>query len=299
VAIKQNNVIFSSKKIKVHLKSYILKFYKIMENSTKEMVPPSRCVIITRYNEYIDWIRYIIDSVDFIYIYNKGQNMELFSYFDIQKYLKKIKIIQLPNIGRIDHTLAYHILEHWDNLPDILINLPGSIMMCKKKGYYLSSIMRRLDTMSRYRGFYSPRFHKVSRNFNYSISGYHAEGLCNRNNNPFIKSEYPDFQAWKLGLIDDRPMKYIAMRGMFTVSKENITHIDKRVYTNLLESLSVGDNIENGHFAERIWAHLFRQYSFDTKTPVTKSDELTKTGEQVTKTGEITVSPQSGTPQTV
>jgi len=236
-----------------------------MENSTKEMVPPSRCVIITRYNEYIDWIRYIIDSVDFIYIYNKGQNMELFSYFDIQKYLKKIKIIQLPNIGRIDHTLAYHILEHWDNLPDILINLPGSIMMCKKKGYYLSSIMRRLDTMSRYRGFYSPRFHKVSRNFNYSISGYHAEGLCNRNNNPFIKSEYPDFQAWKLGLIDDRPMKYIAMRGMFTVSKENITHIEKEIYQRLLTSLSVGDNIENGHFAERIWGHLFRQLSLDNK----------------------------------
>ena len=53
------------------------------------------------------------------------------------------------------------------------------------------------------------------------------------------------------------------MRGMFAVCKENILHIKKEIYTNLLESLSVGDNIENGHFAERIWAHLFRQYSFD------------------------------------
>ena len=53
------------------------------------------------------------------------------------------------------------------------------------------------------------------------------------------------------------------MRGMFIVSKENILHIDKKIYERLLESLSVGDNIENGHFAERIWAHLFRQYSID------------------------------------
>ena len=53
------------------------------------------------------------------------------------------------------------------------------------------------------------------------------------------------------------------MRGMFIVCKENIKHIDLQIYKNLLESLSVGDNIENGHFAERIWAHLFRQYSFD------------------------------------
>ena len=63
-------------------------------------------------------------------------------------------------------------------------------------------------------------------------------------------------------------MRYVSMRGMFIVCKENILHIDKKIYTNLLESLSVGDNIENGHFAERIWAHLFRQYSFDKLTKV-------------------------------
>jgi len=229
------------------------------------MSVPTKEVIITRYNEYIDWIRYIIDSVDFIYIYNKGENLNLWSHFEVDKYLHKIKIVQLPNIGRIDHTLAYHITEYWDKLPDILINLPGSIMMCEKKGYYLSSIMKRLNNMPKYRGFYSPRFHKVSKNFNYSINGYSAEGLCNRNNNPFIKSEYPDFQAWKKALIDERPMKYIAMRGMFAVSRENITHIKKEIYSNLVTSLSVGDNIENGHFAERIWAHLFRQLSLDNK----------------------------------
>ena len=56
------------------------------------------------------------------------------------------------------------------------------------------------------------------------------------------------------------------MRGMFAVCRENIKHISKDIYDNLLLSLSVGDNIENGHFAERIWAHLFRQYSFDIQT---------------------------------
>jgi len=107
---------------------------------------------------------------------------------------------------------------------------------------------------------------KVSPRFNYNIETYQAEGACNRNNNPFIKSEYSDFQEWKKALIDDRPMRYLTMRGMFAVCKENILHIKKEIYTNLLNSLSVGDNIENGHFAERIWAHLFRQYSFDNKT---------------------------------
>ena len=233
-----------------------------MENSTKKVV-----AIITRYNEYIDWINYIIDRVDFIYIYNKGPNTNLFKYTSFnEEQLKKIKIIILPNVGRIDHTLAYHILEHWDNLPETLISLPASILMCKKKGSYLSSIIKRINVMRKYSGFYAPRFHKITPSFNYSIDNYQAEGSCNRNGNKFIKSEYSDFQEWKNTLIDNRPMRYLAMRGMFSVSKENILHIKKEIYTNLKESLSVGDNIENGHFAERIWGHLFRQYSFDSKS---------------------------------
>ena len=236
-----------------------------------------KCVIITRYNEKVDWINYIIDQVDQVIIYNKGPNDDMFKEYNPPA---KVVIKRLPNIGRIDHTLAYHILENWDNLPDTLINLPGSILMCLKKGHYLNAMRKRFDIVKeRYKGFYSPRFYKVNPNtFNYTIDNYQAEGYCNRNNNPFIKSEYTDFRTWKEAIIDTRPIRYIGMRGMFIVSKENIQFINKEVYQNLLTSLSVGDNIENGHFAERIWAHLFRQYSFDvmkTERPernITESD---------------------------
>lgn len=253
-----------------------------MNNETKTHV------IVTRYNEYIDWIRYIIDQVDFIYIYNKGPNENYFKLFDPNEYTSKLVFLTLPNIGRIDHTLVYHILEHWENLPENIINLPGSVMMSQKKGYYLSSIIRKLPQLRTfYSGFYGPRFHKVGPKFNYSIDTYEAEGVCNRNDNPFIKSEYHDFQEWKKELIDTRPMRYVAMRGMFSVARENITHIDKSVFERLKESLSVGDNIENGHFAERIWAHLFRQYSFDKiaseliQKQETEQLEITKSFEEM------------------
>ena len=79
--------------------------------------------------------------------------------------------------------------------------------MCAKKGSYLNAMRKRFDNIERYHGFYSPRFHKVNPSqFNYTIDNYQAEGYCNKNNNPFIKSEYPDFRAWKLALIDDRPI---------------------------------------------------------------------------------------------
>jgi hypothetical protein len=176
----------------------------------------------------------------------------------------KLEILPLDNIGRIDHTLVYHILNHYSNLPDLLVNLPGTVMMSERKGRYFTMIARRLGKIiTNYKGFYAPRFIKVGSKFNYNIDKYVPEGICNRNGNPLIKSTYADFQDWKVSLIDSRPIKYVCMRGMFAVGKENILHIDKAIYERLLESLSVGDNIENGHFAERIWAHLFRQYAFD------------------------------------
>jgi hypothetical protein len=224
------------------------------------------CCIITRYNEHVDWLDYIQSYVDSFIIYNKGPNDNIFKDLKPNEELtSKLKIIKLPNVGRIDHTLVYHILENWDCLNEITVSLPASILMCYKKGAYLSAIRNKLSIVKeKYNGFYSPRFHKVYPNFNYSLDDYLPEGKCNRNGNPFVKSEYSDFQEWKKAIIDTRPMRYVGMRGMFAVCKENILHVDKQIYENLLKSLSVGDNIENGHFAERIWAHLFRQYSFDS-----------------------------------
>ena len=219
-----------------------------------------KTLLITRYNEYMDWLGYIIDNVDTVIIYNKGSNENYFKMFiPTPEQNAKITIQRIENLGRIDHSIAHFIVNNWDNLPDMLISLPGSILMCRKKGAYLSWMNKALRNMDQWNGFYSPRFVRVGQNFNYHIDEYQAEGACNRNSNKFIKSEHASFQEWKKALIDDRPMKFLAFRGMFNVAKENIQFIDKKIYENLLESLSVGDNIENGHFSERIWAHLFRQ----------------------------------------
>ena len=218
-------------------------------------------IVITRYNEYIDWIRYLpIENIRNIYIYNKGPNEMFFkSYSPSDDISSKFIVKSLENIGRIDHTIAYHILETWESPADIMVSLPGSVMMCRMKGAYLSYIVKNLNIIeTKYKGFFSPRFHRVSRNFNYSIDNYEAQGTCNRNGSPFIKSEYSNFQEWKNAIINQVPMRFVAMRGMFAVCKENTHFVDKSIYQRILDSVSVGDNIENGHFAERIWAHLFK-----------------------------------------
>ena len=236
-----------------------------------------KTILITRYNEYIDWLYYIIDNVDKVIIYNKGSNENIFKTFVPTSEMKdKIVVEKMDNLGRIDHSLAYFIVNNWDNLPDVLICLPASILMCRRKGAYLSAMNKQIAFMKKWNGFFAPRFCMVSSNFNYSIDHYQAEGECNRNDNKFIKSEYASFQDWKKALIDEVPMKFVAFRGMFNVCKENIQYIDKKIYENMLKSLSVGDNIENGHFAERIWAHLFKQYKVTDVTNVIDVTEVTK-----------------------
>ena len=70
--------------------------------------------IITRYKEYVDWIQYIPKHYRNIYIYNKGPNDNLFKdYVPSDEMKSKLKIIKLENIGRIDHTLVYHILQNY------------------------------------------------------------------------------------------------------------------------------------------------------------------------------------------
>ena len=219
--------------------------------------------VVSRYNEYINWIASLPNYISKIYIYNKGENELYFKDFTPPpEVLAKLVFIKLPNVGRIDHTIAYHILNNWNNLPDNLIFLPGTTVMCLKKGQYLYAIKKNIQNLkSKHHGFFAPRFHRVTETFNYSIDNYSPSGKCNRNGNPFIKSEYRTLKDWKKAIIDDVPMQYVQYRGMFAVSKENILHIDKKIYENILKSLSVGDNIENAHFVERIWAHLFKQFS--------------------------------------
>ena len=94
--------------------------------------------VITRYREKITWLPCLLRFVDRVIIYNKGDNQDIFNETED---LSKVTIIDLPNLGRIDHTIAYHITKNWDNLPDKIIFIPASIYMCKFKGRYFDAIL--------------------------------------------------------------------------------------------------------------------------------------------------------------
>ena len=233
-------------------------------------------VIITRYNEFVNWVDYLPETVNKIYIYNKGYNDMLFKNHE-SKYKDKIIIIRLVNVGKMEHTIAYHIVKNWDSLPDNLIFLPGSILMNPQKGKFLGSIIRNVPELtSKHKGFYSPKFKKVSSSYNYTNSKNKAvtKGTRNVNNSDLVKSQFPTFMDFKNELIDTKPIHYTCYRSMFAVAKENILYIPKETFIKLQSCLEIGENNENTFYAERIWAHLFRQYSFfKLNEPEQQSDQ--------------------------
>lgn len=232
--------------------------------------------IITRYNEFINWIEYLPESLNNIYVYNKGYNTFLTKGQNV-KNSEKIILMTLDNVGKSDHTIAHHIITHWNELPDVCVFLPGSIMMNPEKGKYLGNIVKNIESIeTRHKGFYSPRFKKVSTKYNFSKKEFNEKINRNVNNTEFIPSEWATFKDFKKALIDDRPIHYIAFRGMFIVCKENIKHISPEIYYNILKSTSVGENSENQMYVERIWAHLFRQYSFDNYENNDNNNKITR-----------------------
>ena len=83
-------------------------------------------IIIARYNESLNWIiQYPFNQFEFT-VYNKGDNT------NFEK--KNVKnIINIPNVGRCDHTYLYHIIENYNNLKEIIVFFPGSLDIQYKK----------------------------------------------------------------------------------------------------------------------------------------------------------------------
>lgn len=72
----------------------------------------NRHLVVSRYNENVDWIKEV-DSSTKVFLYNKGTP-------------PKAEHIQLPNVGRESHTYLYHIIKHYEKLPDITIFVQGN-----------------------------------------------------------------------------------------------------------------------------------------------------------------------------
>ena len=94
-------------------------------------------------------------------------------------------------------------------------------------------------------------------------SSFHIDQYAREETRDFslgFKSEYRNLDHWlkSLSLKDyiQQPLTPVCYGGIFLTTRHQILKYPSSMYERIAQSLSRGDNIEEGHFAERTWAAL-------------------------------------------
>jgi hypothetical protein len=209
-------------------------------------------IVVSRYNENLSWI---VEPPfnEFKYIvYNKGVNDD---------FLKNnvIQVINLPNVGRCDHTYLYHIIQQYDNLADVTIFLPGSADMpykIEKAKQQVREVEKNGNTV-----FIGSRHNNVRTDlYDFKLDEWKASDNRNsslNNENKLLLANIRPFGKWYDSHFKDIIIQYVSYSGIFAVSREHIRQHPKSYYEDLIKELNTSSNPEVGHYFERSWNAVF------------------------------------------
>ncbi len=215
---------------------------------TKEL---SKVIVVSRYNENLNWLKEYPFNLYSVIIYNKGPND------DFYKPEKLIKIVNIENVGRCDHTYLYHIIHNYDNLHDIIVFLPGStnvdyrLNRCKHLILHIEEQNKAIFLCT-----------KTNMNDLYNFSLDHWQSTSPENSlinpeNKLKESSIRPFGKWFNAMFGNININYISWNGLFSVSKLDILQHSKAYYERLILEVSDSSNPEAGHYFERSWEAVF------------------------------------------
>ena len=245
-------------------------------------------------------------DLDWIPQYVKGYNVE--SIHVISKCGKTVNgapematIEVLPNVGRCDHTYAYYINKVLDKKvkkneekDSIVVFLKDDVSRKNKHQDGLrNNFGSLLELASSDNGFgcgiipgyrwfegkllFLSAYHEVKTLFTFSMAGYerNIKGYAS-DMTEFQSSNFKSLGSWYTSLKagSSPPVVQVCYGGVFSASVANIMKRDKAVWSAVEKSLSRGNNIQEGHYAERSWAHLLSTplQPFQVRSLLTKSN---------------------------
>jgi len=245
------------------------KFINYQRENTKISIVISHC------EDPIGWLSDFIDDnfviSDITIISKCGKDIQ--GIHLLHKLTKEIKVDYLDNVGRSDHSYAYWISQ---NRPKISRDDTGNgLVLFMKDNNYLLPCCRTFEEvfqLATVRGFgcflrphpgkmmknlYIPlMYHRTSRLDGFALSKYDRTG---DESNPDFSSQYENLKAFRTELgfdYPDTPLVPVCYGGMFMTQKKGLLTQPQHLFENLEVMLSRGNNIEEGHFVERLWASL-------------------------------------------
>ena len=206
-------------------------------------------LVISRYNEDIDWLT-DLDKYRRVVVYNKGQ---AFEYPD-----SRVEIINLPNVGKCDHTYLYHIIHNYENLAGVTIFLSGSCFLEHKKHQTEHTIGCTLKTKT---GVCVA--HDAPGDIRtFQLDGWKTSDPKNLklNNEVELKlSPERPFGVWYTINFGEEFSSRVVYYGIFSATSEEIRSRPKAFYEKLCRYVDDHSNPEVGHYLERSWYSIFNK----------------------------------------
>lgn len=210
-------------------------------------------IVIARYNENLDWINKLdLNKFRNIIIYNKGDKESI-----NLNHISNIKIIDLKNVGRCDHTYLYHIINNYNNLADVTVFLPGSANMDYKWKMTNKVINKVLETND---SVFFANNTSIDSLYQFKLDNWKSSSPENVKKNPESKLEpCPErpFGKWYINNFRNIPIEYVVYCGIFAVSREDIHKQDISFYKKIIKYVDYHSNPEAGHYIERSWMSMF------------------------------------------
>jgi hypothetical protein len=210
-------------------------------------------IVVSRYNENLNWINNKPFDNYFITCYNKGINNDF-------KINSPHKIVKLDNVGKCDHTYLYHIVHNYENLSEYIIFLPGSnnihykLLKSKNLINHIEYYKQLVNIGSIINENIKDKF------FDFKIEHYKTTDANNYKINKESKtdlSKIRPFNKWYENHFGNINVNFYTWWGIFAITREIIYQHPKEYYEKILEEVSYSSNPEVGHYIERAWFAIF------------------------------------------
>jgi hypothetical protein len=216
-------------------------------------------IVVSRFNEKLDWLNeYPFNEFSYT-VYNKGINSD-FEKTNVNK------IISLPNVGRCDHTYLYHIISNYDNMKNITVFFPGSIHLPNKKGKAIDILERIKNNNYKSAIFIGEYTVNLKEKFyDFKLDNWLSSDQDNAQlykSSTLKPSIIRPFGKWYQLHFGNLLVNHYSINSLFSIDKRDIIKFPKSRYRFLLNQLRIHNNPEVGHYIERSWSAIFHPFKF-------------------------------------
>jgi hypothetical protein len=222
-------------------------------------------IVVARYNENLAWLNEFPFNQFNYTVYNKGPNS------DFEK-TNVTKIVELPNVGRCDHTYLYHIIQNYHNLSNIIVFFPGSVNLPNKIDRAKKILLCIIKTNYKRAFFWGSYYNSLKITFkDFKLDHWASSCKENRILNPecqLKKCALRPYAKWYNYFFGNQSAHWVAFGGMFSIDKRDIIKHPLDRYISLINTVNNSSNPEAGHYIERSWGAIFHPFIFTIKVKI-------------------------------